>query len=470
MKASRGAVLTCLRLADLGVVTVCFLFALTVAAGGADTGWLEVLEMRVKLQNLLFGVAYLGLWHISLRTRGLYRSYRLSTPTRELRDISAAVALATLPLIVVAPLLRFEYANQLFFAVFVCTTLFGLGAERRLLRVAARHIRSLGRNLRNVVIVGGGDATFDLTAKLARQQDLGYHIVAIIDFDENANGGGPEAICRRIEALIARRPIDEVFVAAPLDTSQALIRGIIALCESQGITVRVTAKLASLAWARALLDEIEGEPVLTIYTGPHETPLLLVKRAIDLLGAIVGLTFGAPLFALVAIAIKLDSRGAVFFLQERVGYNRRRFRAVKFRTMVDGAECMQADLEPLNEASGPVFKIEHDPRVTRVGAWLRRTSIDELPQLINVLKGEMSLVGPRPLPVRDVDRIDVRWHFRRFSVKPGITCIWQAESRQPAFDEWIRRDMEYIDNWSLALDLKILARTIPAVLSGAGAH
>ena len=131
---------------------------------------------------------------------------------------------------------------------------------------------------------------------------------------------------------------------------------------------------------------------------------------------------------------------------------------------------MQSALESLNEADGPVFKIEKDPRITRVGRWLRHMSIDELPQLVNVVKGEMSLVGPRPLPLRDVSRIDVRWHKRRFSVKPGITCLWQVNSRAPRFDEWIRADMEYIDNWSLALDLKILMKTIPAVLSGEGAH
>jgi lipopolysaccharide/colanic/teichoic acid biosynthesis glycosyltransferase len=166
----------------------------------------------------------------------------------------------------------------------------------------------------------------------------------------------------------------------------------------------------------------------------------------------------------------MDSAGPVIFKQQRVGLNRRRFWAYKFRTMVTDAEQLQATLEQRNEAQGPVFKIRDDPRITRVGRWLRRTSLDELPQLFNVLTGEMSLVGPRPLPIRDVDRMDVRWHKRRFSVKPGITCLWQVEARTPQFDAWIRSDMEYIDNWSLILDLKILARTVPAVLSRQGAH
>ena len=173
---------------------------------------------------------------------------------------------------------------------------------------------------------------------------------------------------------------------------------------------------------------------------------------------------------LVAFAIRLDSSGPIIFAQERVVYNRRRFPTYKFRTMVEGADRMQADLEHLNEASGPVFKIRRDPRITRIGTFLRKTSLDELPQLFNVLRGDMSLVGPRPLPVRDVERIDVRWHKRRFSVKPGITCLWQASGREPDFEEWIKADMEYIDGWSLGLDLKILLRTIPAVITRQGAH
>jgi len=158
------------------------------------------------------------------------------------------------------------------------------------------------------------------------------------------------------------------------------------------------------------------------------------------------------------------------FVQERMGLNGRRFRFYKFRTMVQNAEELQEGLEPLNEAQGPVFKIRNDPRVTRLGRWIRRLSLDELPQLVHVLKGDMSLVGPRPLPLRDVQRIDVRAHKRRFSVRPGITCLWQINGREPEFESWIKTDMEYIDNWSLGLDVRILLKTIPAVLSGRGAY
>jgi exopolysaccharide biosynthesis polyprenyl glycosylphosphotransferase len=251
---------------------------------------------------------------------------------------------------------------------------------------------------------------------------------------------------------------------------QPLIRSIVALCEEQGITVRLASNIVDPILARAIVDEVDGRPVISIFTGPPDSLPIAIKRLFDLLASTVAVLALAPLMVLIALAVKLDSRGPILFVQERVGFNRRRFRAYKFRTMVADAEDRQAALEPLNEAQGPVFKIKDDPRVTRVGRWLRRLSLDELPQLFNVVKGDMSLVGPRPLPQRDVDRIDVVAHKRRFSVKPGITCIWQVNGREPRFEEWIKADMEYIDNWSLGLDFRIILKTIPAVLSGRGAY
>jgi lipopolysaccharide/colanic/teichoic acid biosynthesis glycosyltransferase len=196
----------------------------------------------------------------------------------------------------------------------------------------------------------------------------------------------------------------------------------------------------------------------------------MVKRALDFLVALILLTLLSPLLAVVALLIKLTSDGPVFFLQERIGFNKRRFLVSKFRTMIPGAEAMVHQLERLNEMSGPVFKIKYDPRITPLGQFLRRTSIDELPQLWNVLKGDMSLVGPRPLPVRDYQGFNEDWQRRRFSTRPGITCLWQISGRNSInFDQWMKLDLQYLDEWSLWLDLKILARTIPAVLKGTGA-
>ena len=178
----------------------------------------------------------------------------------------------------------------------------------------------------------------------------------------------------------------------------------------------------------------------------------------------------SPLFLLTALAVKATSPGPVFFVQERVGLSKRSFRLYKFRTMVSEAEELQAELEAFNEVSGPVFKIKDDPRITRVGRLLRKTSIDELPQLINVVKGDMSLVGPRPLPLRDYRGFDQDWQRRRFSVRPGITCLWQVNGRSDvSFENWMKLDMTYIDSWSLWLDIQILVKTIPAVIRGSGA-
>jgi lipopolysaccharide/colanic/teichoic acid biosynthesis glycosyltransferase len=197
---------------------------------------------------------------------------------------------------------------------------------------------------------------------------------------------------------------------------------------------------------------------------------LVVKRAIDIAGAAVGLVIFAPLMVIVAIAIKLTSAGQIIYAQDRCGFSKRPLRMYKFRSMFADAAERQDALEERNEANGPVFKIRNDPRITPLGRLLRRTSIDELPQLWNVLRGDMSLVGPRPLPWRDVRRIIRPSDMRRFSMRPGLTCLWQVQGRNNIdFERWVELDLEYIDRWSLALDARILLKTIPAVLSGNGA-
>ena len=278
-------------------------------------------------------------------------------------------------------------------------------------------------------------------------------------------------IVQQLTSVIADQPVDEVLVALPIDKYGPLVETIVRQCEEQGIIVRVRTKMSHLQVARSYVDELQGVPVMTIQSGPADSWQLIMKRVIDILGSAALLLALAPLFAVVAWLIRKDSSGPVFFTQERIGFNKRPFRLIKFRTMMDGADHQQAELEHLNEAAGPVFKIKSDPRVTRVGKFLRRFSIDELPQLVNVLKGDMSLVGPRPLPVRDFDRFNTQWHKRRLSVKPGMTCLWQVNGRSNVtFDHWVQMDLEYIDNWSLGLDMKILLKTIPAIMRGSGAY
>jgi exopolysaccharide biosynthesis polyprenyl glycosylphosphotransferase len=225
--------------------------------------------------------------------------------------------------------------------------------------------------------------------------------------------------------------------------------------------------------ARASFDEILGHPLLVFRSTPEASWQMLAKTLLDFIGALMLLVFLTviPVIPLVALAIKFTSPGPVFFRQQRSGLNGAPFTILKFRTMATNAEQFKHELAAMNEMSGPVFKVTNDPRITPVGKWLRKFSLDELPQLFNVLRGEMSLVGPRPLPVDEVKRFNDLAHRRRLSVKPGLTCLWQVSGRNQITDfrDWVRLDLEYIDNWSIWLDLAILIRTIPAVFAGTGA-
>jgi len=261
-----------------------------------------------------------------------------------------------------------------------------------------------------------------------------------------------------------------VVITLPMKSLYDEASTIARLCEGQGILVRYLSNPFNLNFARSRADHFEGDTIITLTTGRMRGVSLIFKRALDVVASFAGILLLTPLFLIVGLWIKFTSPGPVFFFQERVGLSKRRFRLYKFRTMVADAEEKMAEIEHLNEVSGPVFKIKNDPRITPIGRILRKTSIDELPQLFNVLKGDMSLVGPRPLPVRDYKGFDEDWHRRRFSVRPGITCLWQVNGRSnTSFDDWMKLDMEYIDNFSLGLDFKILAKTIPAVIRGSGA-
>jgi exopolysaccharide biosynthesis polyprenyl glycosylphosphotransferase len=263
--------------------------------------------------------------------------------------------------------------------------------------------------------------------------------------------------------------VDEAAIYLPLRSYYENAAELILLYEQHGIALRFDKQIFSLRIPQSHSQDSE-ENSQALVAGSAGAGPVLVKRVLDCVLSGLLVILCAPLFLVVAVLIKCTSAGPVFFRQTRVGLNKRQFRIYKFRTMIANAEHIQDELLSLNEMTGPVFKIKNDPRVTALGRVLRRTSIDELPQLLNVLSGDMSLVGPRAMSLRDYQLFDQDWQRRRFSVKPGITCLWQVNGRNSLpFEKWMELDMQYIDRWSLWLDFKILAQTVPAVLRGTGA-
>ena len=270
--------------------------------------------------------------------------------------------------------------------------------------------------------------------------------------------------------FIRENVVDEVVICLPMKSLYQVCADIVMLSQEQGIIVRVMSDFFHSQSGKSKADYLEGDALVSIYTGAMNGWQVVVKRVLDFILSFVMLLCLLPLLLIASLLIKVTSPGPILFIQDRVGLNKRIFRLFKFRTMVPDAEKKITELEKFNEVSGPVFKMKNDPRITWIGKYLRRSSIDELPQLLNVLKGDMSLVGPRPLPIRDCEGFDKDWQRRRFSVRPGITCLWQIKGRSSiSFEKWMELDMDYIDKWSLMLDLKILIMTIPAVLKGSGA-
>ena len=366
--------------------------------------------------------------------------------------------------------------TPLFLLFFWTTSVLGGAASRVVLRGMLGGIRRRGRNLREMVVVGTNARALRFARRIESRPELGYRIAGFVDVPWRGLGMFQQTGYRLVSdfssfpRFLREQVVDEVVIALPMESSYGQAARIAGLCEEQGIIVRMLSDLFNLRLAHSRAEEFEGVPVTTLATGSPDGWPHFCKRALDIVVSLAAMVAFSPVFLLASIVVKLTSKGPALFCQERVGLDKRRFCLYKFRTMVANAPERQWEVERLNEAVGPVFKIKDDPRLTRAGRFLRKTSIDELPQLFNVLKGDMSLVGPRPLPVRDYQGFHQDWQRRRFSVRPGITCLWQVNGRSGIpFEKWMELDMEYIDQWSLGLDIKILAKTIPAVLKGSGA-
>ncbi|MGP0018969.1 MAG: sugar transferase [Candidatus Sulfotelmatobacter sp.] len=459
-----------LMVGALGLVTV-----LQVRQQGAGIPLSAFLSVRVKLINILIFSGILFAWHGIFSLCGQYQSQRLARRRSVIANATRATTFASLFLGVVAIVFRISMITPQFFILFwICASSLVAGS-RLLIRSCLEIVRVHGRNLRYILILGTNRRAIEFARRLDATPEWGYRVLGFVDqeWHDGASLEKPYPLCCSLDELsgyLRRTVVDEVANYLPLRSFYEHSSRIAALCEQHGIFMRFDPQLFDLKIARARAEELDGRTQITAYSSPREGWPVVWKRILDVTLSLVLLLAVAPLLVVVALIIKVTSRGPIFFQQERIGRNKRRFFIYKFRTMVPNAEKMLPALEVLNEAAGPVFKIKNDPRITPIGRLLRRTSIDELPQLFNVLRGDMSLVGPRPLPLRDYEGFDQDWQRRRFSVRPGITCLWQVKGRSNVgFDHWMKLDLQYLDEWSIWLDMKILAQTIPAVLRGSGA-
>ncbi|MGC9359366.1 MAG: sugar transferase [Anaerolineae bacterium] len=349
-----------------------------------------------------------------------------------------------------------------------------LSIARAVEQMVLARLRRRGVGVASLLVVGADDVGRSVMQTICARPDLAYRIVGFLDDDpsrsQNDIGrfpalGGTD----RLGEVLRDSHVDTVIVTLPWDRPRQ-IRQIVETCQAHGVGVQVVPDMFQMSMARVAVEDLGGIPLLSLREPSLRTWQRLTKRAMDVSIAATGLVVLSPLLGLVALAIKLDSPGPVIFRQRRVGKGGRSFTLLKFRSMVEGAEQEVATLHGQNEVGGPIFKLREDPRRTRVGKWIRRASVDELPQLWNVLRGEMSLVGPRPPLASEVSGY-APWHRRRLDALPGMTGLWQVSGRSDlTFDEMVLLDIYYIENWSPTLDFRILLRTVPTVLRGTGAY
>jgi exopolysaccharide biosynthesis polyprenyl glycosylphosphotransferase len=419
----------------------------------------------VRLAVFLFVATWIGL----LWMRGLYRGRAHWTMRSELREVlGAAIGLVALTLSALFVFKLPDVSRLLLIVVFplLVAATFTLRATTRLLLI---QLRNHGRNVRYMLVVGANARAKAFANLVESHAELGLIVIGHLKAGAADNGvylnrpvlGSVEDL----ESVLHSKIVDEVAICLPY-ANEDLIEQAALLCQQEGKLVRIPAAPVERVLSLGRLENFDGVGVYSLVSGPDRALGLLVKRGLDIVASAILMVVLAPFMALIAALIRVGSTGPVLFRQERVGLHGRTFTLLKFRTMCVDAEQQLPELRIQNAVHGHAFKLDHDPRATRAGRFLRRTSLDELPQLVNVLRGQMSLVGPRPPLPCEVSTYDI-WHRRRLSMKPGMTGLWQVGARrEPEFDKWVQQDLEYIDTWSLWLDAKIVLRTVPAMLTG----
>lgn len=413
-------------------------------------------------------------WWLLLKSHGIYEPHRIKPFKDILKMILKTVFIGILVIMTILFIFRLHYFSRPLVLFFGLLNLMLLVLKQILAKHVLSFIRESGYNLQEILIVGTGQSAEKLIHAIDDHKEWGLRIVGLIDrdpqvIDKKIGGIKVIGLLKDLPKLIKENVIDEVVFAVPREWLSDLDDAIYA-CEEMGINTRLTVDWFQPLIAKPRLDEVDNVPSLVFSATPDYGWPLVTKNVFDIAASFLLLIMLSPVFLLIALLIKLISRGPALFVQTRLGLNGRRFKFYKFRSMVVGAEGKLKPLLENNEISGPVFKMTNDPRITQLGRFLRKYSLDELPQLYNVLRGEMSLVGPRPPLPEEVKRYG-RWQRRRLSVKPGITGLWQVSGRSEIkdFNEWLKLDLEYIDNWSLWLDFKILLKTFWVVLTAKGA-
>jgi exopolysaccharide biosynthesis polyprenyl glycosylphosphotransferase len=403
--------------------------------------------------------------------KGMYRLPRGTSWLSEVSSVLSATSIGAMVLFAAVAILRYPAASRALFIYLWLLSVVMVSGVRLLHRLQSIALRRRGVGIERLLVVGGGNALGRrIMHSIATERSFVAQVIGFVDLDACDDFGRFRCLgsVKDIPAIVSEYRVDTIVIALPA-ASHDQILGIMDHCQWQGVKFRVVPDLYQMRLHRADAYTINGIPLIAVSESKIKGWNLLVKRLIDVAASVIALAVLSPLLALIALAIKLDSEGPVLFRQTRIGRNGVLFACYKYRSMKKDAEKELALLWDRNEATGPIFKIRDDPRMTRVGKWIRRMSLDELPQMINVLKGEMSLVGPRPPLPTEVEKYE-DWHLRRLEASPGITGLWQVSGRSEIpFDEMVMLDIYYIENWSLGLDLTILLRTIPAVLTGGGA-
>jgi exopolysaccharide biosynthesis polyprenyl glycosylphosphotransferase len=421
--------------------------------------------------TLGFAVPY---WGLALYANGMYQSMRTRTYLEILWAVIKAGAVTFLLLGTFIFLLKLTYMSRLFFLLFMGFGFLFIWLEKTAIFMSSHYVRRQGLNTRRLLIVGTGKRANDFVKRVDKHPEWGFELLGAID--DEPSRGVPQAgrlnvigTLDDIPEIFHRDAVDEVVFVVPRSRLNAL-QGAIDDCETEGVVVTVAVDLFDTKLARSSVGELDGIPLLHFKTTHAKEWELLIKRIFDFVTSGLGILVLSPLFILMAILIKATSKGPVFFRQNRLGLAGRQFTLYKFRTMRQGAQDVLSDVADLQSMTTPEFREKKTGWITPIGRFMRKFSIDELPQLFNVFVGHMSIVGPRPTVPDEVDKY-MDWHRRRFSMKPGITCLWQVNGRNNiAFEDWMKLDLEYLDNWSLWLDAKILLKTVPVVLFGIGAY